>query len=357
MRRTQWEPGSSDPDGYVTDVPLPAYPSSTERVAGARREIDDEVSAIRTLAETAQDLVFAQQRARKVQWESRVERTHQTYLGQLDRALQSSVAADNLRAEELADAEEKTAQARSQVDETVLAIGPGRGVDTPRNPQPYTGGRLAEDRGDVLGWVFIVLAVGADVVAFYTTLALLFGTYVLLVVVATVGFTAVAVGVAHRVGVMLKMRKLRIRQSSGVLFWACTLTWVGLGVIAFTARLSVEPVRSGQELRPLVVAGVFGILYAVSGVLAMSAAFSAYNPALRALRAAERILGQAESDEAAARAAKEGAAADLLTSRNSVDRAADLRRTELAMVEADDAVAEKYAALAILRRLDELDER
>lgn len=349
--------GFPHPTGSGADLPLPAYPSSTERVTAARREIDDEVSAIRTLAGRAKDLVFAHQHARKAQWEALVDRAHQAYLGLLDRALQVAVSVDHLRTDELQKAEEKTEAARSQVDEAVLALGPGRGVDRPRNPQAYPGGRLAEERGDVLGWVFIALAVGADVVAFYTTLALLFGTYALLVVVATAGFTAVAVGAAHRVGVMLKMRKLRIRQSSGVLFWACTLTWVGLGVIAFAARLSVEPVRSGQEIRPLVVAGVFGILYAVSGVLAMSAAYSSYNPALRALHAAERILRQAESHEAETRTAKEAAAADLLSCRNSVDRAADLRRTELAMVEADDAVAEKYAALAILRRLDELDEQ
>jgi hypothetical protein len=186
-------------------------------------------------------------------------------------------------------------------------------------------------------WLLIVFAIGGDIAAFYVVLARLFLGQPIIILAATLGFAAIAVGLSHMIGRGLRRRRAgdRARSDGLLVLWAAA--WLVLGAAAFAGRMWFGPVISTSgfgpaeadvtSLRDVLAAAVFAGLYIGSGLLAMGAAYAAYNPAARAYRQASKNLRVAWEKQRAC----EGALARL--ERQHADLVADLhqapRRREL----------------------------
>jgi hypothetical protein len=199
----------------------------------------------------------------------------------------------------------------------------------------------------VLTWCLLLLAVLADLAAFYAIVALLFRSYPLVVLAATLGFTAASVASAHEIGRGWKQRHRADRRHSGHL-WLYVMFWLGLGAAAFLARLYIVPLTtlmpgatsfSGGQLgavsvampdRAQLAAVFFAALYLVSGLLAISASYQGHNPDVAAERRARRAYESAcTAREAALKAlADHQGDLDVLTAdlSQAPQRRADTRR-------------------------------
>lgn len=188
-------------------------------------------------------------------------------------------------------------EARHARTRTLAAGGPNY-----REPDLLPG----RSRLEPLMWLFVLGAVAGDIAAFYGVLARLFRTEPVFIVACAVGFAAAAIGICHYIGVGLQRRRSADRRRSDGLLWAKVVAWLTLGFLAFFARLhfGVEaPGTAGSATfgttpatnvdRDLLAALTFAGLYIVSGLLAMTASFHAFNPAARAYWSALRKLKKA----------------------------------------------------------------
>lgn len=171
---------------------------------------------------------------------------------------------------------------------------------------------------DVVIWLFVLLAVAADIVAFYTVLARLFRAMPELIVVGAIGFTAAAIGICHFIGIGLQRRRSADRRRSDGLLWASVPAWLALGALAFFVRLHFgvqDPGAlagtgssdfggtSATRTDPNLLAALFFAgLYLVSGLLAITASFYAFNPDAHAYRRASRTLKKAAQQVSNAKA-------------------------------------------------------
>jgi hypothetical protein len=169
-----------------------------------------------------------------------------------------------------------------------------------------------------LTWLFVLLAGIADLAAFYSVVAVLFRAQPVIVWVATVGFTAVGVGLAHQIGVGFKQRRCADPRASA-LVWGSVAAWVGLGTAAFVVRWLNAPLSSalgagsgfpaaGQPAapavdRPLLAAIFFAVLFAASGLLAAFTGFHDHNPDATALERSRDMRRVAASRREASLAA------------------------------------------------------
>lgn len=169
-----------------------------------------------------------------------------------------------------------------------------------RDPSVLNGGPAVS----LLTWLFVLLAAIADLTAFYTVVALLFKAQPVIVWLATVGFTAVGVGLAHQIGVGFRQRRSADRRFSAIV-WASLVAWLGLGAAAFVVRWFVVqlstalgagtgfPSDAGPAApavdRPLLAAIFFLVLFVASGLLAGFVGFQNYNPDATALERARKV--------------------------------------------------------------------
>jgi hypothetical protein len=194
--------------------------------------------------------------------------------------------------------------ARTRAEDTTTRP-PTIGNPNHREPHLLPGRSLL----DVVIWLFVLLAVAADIVAFYTVLARLFRAMPALIVAGAIGFTAAAIGICHFIGIGLQRRRSGDRRRSDGLLWASVPSWLALGALAFFVRLHFgvqDPgvlVGTGSssfggtsptETDPNLLAALFFAgLYLVSGLLAITASFYAFNPDAHAYRRASRMLKKA----------------------------------------------------------------
>lgn len=354
----------SQPSPVRGPEPLVTGPSQRLRAAEAR--IDSEVGRQPALDAGTAELLDAQIESWKADWLIDVEREHLGYLddlterrsraeAQLDKRQEAHrKAAANVAAKDL-----EYRAARKRLGAPVLP-------DPASPPAAQTGGmsppmNYDEDPGLALGvpiterfaWVFVIGAIGADLAAFYSVIARLFRNDPSLIYIGTIGFTAAAVGIAHAVGIALKRRRIRHPRHSNGLLRASQVTWFGLGLVAFFARLYVEPAVAAQPERPLLLAATFAALYLVSGVLAIAAAYNAYNPDAWAVRRAARNLGEANELESVAHAAMLDSSQVVRRLNEEEARASERKSVEQGKVEADSYCAKNYARMTILARLDD----
>ena len=164
-----------------------------------------------------------------------------------------------------------------------------------RDPSSLNGGPATNP----LVWIFVFLAVLADLAAFYTVVAVLFAAQPVIVWLATIGFTAVGVGLAHQLGVGFKQRRCADPRGSAAV-WATLLVWLGVGGAAFVVRWLSSPilalVGAGASFptaggspaapsvdRPLLAAIFFVVLFLASGLLAGYVGYQGHNPDVIAL--------------------------------------------------------------------------
>jgi hypothetical protein len=220
---------------------------------------------------------------------------------------------------------------------------------------------ISRSREDFLSLGIIILAIGADIAAFYVVLARVFRGSTFLIVIGTVGFAAAAVGLAHLVGQGLARRRCGDPRSSVALTIVALAVWLVLGVASFVTRLltpsttSSDPFgssggfgassggfgsssggfgsssggfgsggggfgSSGIDLSAALPAVLFGALFLASGVAAMVATFVSFNPVAGALRRAERRLGEVSTAERRSRAELERSREALRQQENERDR-------------------------------------
>ena len=221
---------------------------------------------------------------------------------------------------------------------------------------------IHRSRDEYLALVIIILAIGADIAAFYVVLARVFRGSTLLIVIGTVGFAAAAVGLAHFTGQGLARRRCGDPRSSTALTAAALVTWMLLGAASFVTRLLTPSTSSstgfssgsssggfggssggfggstggfgggssggfggsggasGLELSAVLPALLFGALFLASGVAAMMATFVSYNPVAGALRRAEKRMHEATDAERGSRAELERSREAMRQQENERDR-------------------------------------
>lgn len=171
----------------------------------------------------------------------------------------------------------------------------------------YANPALGRGRGgSVLYVILLVLAGAADLVAFYQVMGLVLrGQTIWALWPATIGFTAVALGLAHLGGRFARGRKAGEKGVAAWMVWVCLLAWAVLGLGAFLLRLLIAEPRnestirlggdlfnaegsdvSSEELWSRAV--VLLILYIATGAMAYVGAYLLHNPLHADYQKAER---------------------------------------------------------------------
>jgi hypothetical protein len=153
--------------------------------------------------------------------------------------------------------------------------------------------------------VAVLLAGLADFTAFYQVMErVLPDLDGRLLIVLVTGFTAMALMLAHYIGVFLRDRQAGSRSNHPVLFPVCAVLWFSLGVMAFWVRWKVNPGSSsggtlptgGDTLVPaqttfqntLPGAAMFAAFYYATGAAAIIGSYLNHNPLHRDFRRARR---------------------------------------------------------------------
>jgi hypothetical protein len=158
---------------------------------------------------------------------------------------------------------------------------------------------LSGHRDASLYFYVIALAVAgiADFIAFDQVLQLVLRNlqngYLLLLVI---GFTAIALFLAHNLGILLRDRKAGARWHHSAMLPGCALFWVALGLVAFWVRWKVSgsaaapalPSSGGTLALPqlnfqstLPAAAMFLAFYFATGAAAILGSYFAHNPLRR----------------------------------------------------------------------------
>jgi hypothetical protein len=153
--------------------------------------------------------------------------------------------------------------------------------------------------------VAIVLAGAADFTAFYQVIErVLRNLQNQWLIVLVIGFTAMALLLAHYLGIFLRDRQAGSRSNHPVLFPVCGVLWVALGVMAFWVRWKVSGNASSASTLPtnggtpvpqtgnfqstLPGAAMFAVFYYATGAAAIIGSYLNHNPLHRDFRRARR---------------------------------------------------------------------
>lgn len=165
--------------------------------------------------------------------------------------------------------------------------------------------------------VALVLAAAADFTAFYQVMQLVLRNLPdQWLIVLVIGFTAMALTLAHYIGVFLRDRQAGARWHHPALLPTCAVLWVALGLMAFWVRWKVSgefsvptlPSANGTLAVPetnfqstLPGAAMFAAFYFATGAAAITGSYLSHNPLHRSFRRTVR------AHEAAIRKQADGA--------------------------------------------------
>lgn len=154
-------------------------------------------------------------------------------------------------------------------------------------------------------FVVLLLAAGADVVAFYTALSIGLNTPTHLLYLLVAGFTAVALLLSHACGRVCRDLSQGAPGAHRLVLYVCLAGWAGLGIAAFLARLLLGEESSGPSFggsgtademdssAVLVTAILFAALYLGTGTAAAVVAYWNHNSLANAYAVSERRLAHA----------------------------------------------------------------
>jgi hypothetical protein len=182
-------------------------------------------------------------------------------------------------------------------------------------------------------------------------------------IILVIGFTAMALLLAHYLGVFLRDRQAGTRSNHPVLFPVCAVLWLSLGVMAFWVRWKVSGNASSSSTLPtsggtpvpqtgnfqstLPGAAMFAAFYYATGAAAIIGSYLNHNPLHRDFRRARRghevaikkqaagtlVLGAAEAERDAfnhrEQAAKEICDSTIEELNELANELKELARTEL----------------------------
>ncbi|MFF7194233.1 hypothetical protein ACFZAM_11055 [Streptomyces sp. NPDC008079] len=155
-------------------------------------------------------------------------------------------------------------------------------------------------------YLALVLAVGADGIAFYQVVGLLVNEAGWMIIPLVLGFTGLALAVSHQVGVLARRFVERSTPAVGALAVVLTMVWLFMGAVCFFVRATNTPATSGGSgLETLGLPSTAGApaddltgsanlgtallflgLYLAGGLLAAVTAYLAHNPLATAYRMA-----------------------------------------------------------------------
>jgi hypothetical protein len=218
--------------------------------------------------------------------------------------------------------------------------------------------------------VAVALAAVADFAAFYQVMErVLRNLSNQWLIVLVIGFTAMALTLAHYLGVFLRDRQAGARWHHPILLPACAVLWTALGVMAFWVRWKVSGDSQGSTLpsasdtltvpqanfqSTLPGAAMFAAFYFATGAAAITGSYLSHNPLHRAFRRTVR------AHEAAIRKQAAGArdVADAEAGRDAFDHqhhaATEIR--DLTIQELNDLADELkgLARMQLIKRLSDL---
>lgn len=186
---------------------------------------------------------------------------------------------------------------------------------------------LGRTWGKALTWVVLLAAAGVDIATFYQVLILVMNVPAPVVWGAVVGFTAVALALAHQAGTQANaaVNPGNVVVGAKATAWACFATWLLLGVTAFIVRFVVQSANQdassmfivdgqpqtigidSQTTSQHLSALLFLVLYLATGLIAGLAGFGQPDPegrlwsrAVRKRSRASRRYASSQSDLATA---------------------------------------------------------
>ncbi len=238
---------------------------------------------------------------------------------------------------------------------SLRTAGSERRLELPNgDPQPLSSLPPVNPYERVLGGLFVALAAMGQAAGFYPLLASLFRATDLLVIIAVLGFVAIAVGLSNFIGIELRRRVCGDPQHQTPLLIGALAVWSGLGIAATAASAALSDAASlisGTSLT--LTALVFAALYLGAGALTAAASYQFFNPAFTALRRAARELDAANRRVLLARLQCLEARSRLDQVIAQQERVRARSRIVSNVLEAAETSAKNYARIAIAARLQD----
>jgi hypothetical protein len=289
------EDAIEDPDGVPPFTPRHIDKDSE------RRWVKAQIGELpqNAVDETHGHLLDGQIDDRADQWVMQVRREFENYTGWL-RRLRGQADADVLH-EEHVQKEHDQRVAETLAARTSAASQLNGEDDEGKYYQPGHSDPAALSGKSSANWIYLgvlAFAGGADLIAFYQVLELLFSRLAgWAILLFTLGFTALALMLANYLGMLLRDRVAGTRTQHPVHLILVAVGWVGLGLAAFWVRLDINsltsssvatgtiavPGASGNNAQgTLPGATLFAIFYFASGAVAMTGSYLNHNPLRRA---------------------------------------------------------------------------
>jgi hypothetical protein len=301
-----WSRRRSVSAGRARTAELPSLPPFTptpvDKAAQRQWVVDhiDELPA-RAVDEAHRHLLDAQIDDKVDQWIARVRKEFAEYVGRLGR-LRGLAQAEVLQQQHLQQTHEhRVADAQSARDAAVDRL---RGdADEGMWHQPGHADPTLLSPGRSAAGLFylgaVLLAGVADFIAFYQVLSLVLRDLPdLLLYLLVIGFTCIALTLAHYLGIFLRDRTAGARHLHQAMLPACAVLWVALGLMAFWVRWKVSgsagtptlPQVGGSVVVPqahnfqstLPGASMFAAFYFATGAAAIIGSYLVHNPLRRA---------------------------------------------------------------------------
>lgn len=254
---------------------------------------------------------------RNSQWQARVRRELSDYLGRLkqmrDRAHATVLHQQHLKAahdHRVAEAENARAAAKRRLL--------GEDDEAMWHQAEHSDPSLLTVRSGASMFYLVALALAAvaDFAAFYQVMErVLRDLGDVWVIILVIGFTAMALRLAHYIGLFLRDRQAGARSNHPILLPACAALWIALGVMAFWVRWKVQgsvsapvlpssggavPVPQGNFQATLPGAAMFAAFYFATGAAAITGSYLSHNPLHRAFRRTVRAHESAIKQQATA---------------------------------------------------------
>lgn len=164
---------------------------------------------------------------------------------------------------------------------------------------------LGRSWGQLVAWLVLVAGAGVDVATFYQVLILVMNAPEEVVWGAVIGFTAIALALAHRVGTLAgDAANPRNMVGAKVTAWVCFAIWLTLGITGFLVRLLIQGADAGggsmfmvdgqpvdvrsETTSQYLSALLFLVLYLATGMVSGLAGYIRPNPAARLWKRALR---------------------------------------------------------------------
>jgi hypothetical protein len=213
----------------------------------------------------------------------------------------------------------------------------------------------------------LVIAGAADFIAFYQVLQLVLRNLAdqwLLVLV--IGFTAIALTLAHYLGVFLRDRTAGARWHHPTMLPGCAVLWMALGLMAFWVRWKVSGESAGPVLPTvgtlpvlshfnfqgtLPGASMFAAFYFATGAAAITGSYLVHNPLRRSYIKAVRAHEAAIKQQAAAARDLAAAEAECTAIDHLEHAAAEVRDSTIEELRKLAAELKKLARLQLAKKI------